>query len=172
MKKVSNSLYIGAMSGTSVDGLDLALVNMIESKDELKIEIVDAKTVEITSELTKALLGLGQPGDDDLDQLGECDSLLGKFIGESINSYLKVLGIPGQDIAAIGSHGQTIRHRPPGARTTPFTMQIGDPNSIAETTGITTVADFRRRDVAAGGHGAPAARTGWRPGVRAGARAL
>ena len=53
MKKVSNSLYIGAMSGTSVDGLDLALVNMIESKDELKIEIVDAKTVEITSELTK-----------------------------------------------------------------------------------------------------------------------
>ena len=155
MKKVSNSLYIGAMSGTSVDGLDLALVNMIESKDELKIEIVDAKTVEISSELTKALLGLGQPGDDDLDQLGECDSLLGKFIGESINSYLKVLGIPGQDIAAIGSHGQTIRHRPPGARTTPFTMQIGDPNSIAETTGITTVADFRRRDVAAGGHGAP-----------------
>ena len=155
MKKNNRSLYVGAMSGTRVDGLDLALVDIQLINDELKVKVIDAKTIALPFALREDLLVLGQPSDDDFDQLGECDSLLGQFIGLSINSYLGELGVSGADVAAIGSHGQTIRHRPPGGRTTPFTLQIGDPNSIAEITGITTVADFRRRDVAAAGHGAP-----------------
>lgn len=155
MKNFADSLYIGAMSGTSVDGLDLALVDIRTSGNKLRIEIVNAKTFEIPSTLRDNLLSLGQPEDDDLDQLGQCDRLLGQFIADSINDYLKLLGADKQNVIAIGCHGQTIRHRPPGELTTPFTLQIGDPNSIAEITGITTVADFRRRDVAAGGQGAP-----------------
>jgi anhydro-N-acetylmuramic acid kinase len=155
MKKLNRSLYVGAMSGTSVDGLDLALVDIQLERDELKIKVINAQTVALPLALREDLLRLGQPSDDDFYQLGACDNLLGQFIGLSINSYLEALGINGAEVAAIGSHGQTIRHRPPGMGTTPFTLQIGDPNSIAEITGITTIADFRRRDVAAGGHGAP-----------------
>ena len=155
MIRPTNSLYVGAMSGTSVDGLDLALVDIRRLKGTLQIKVIDAKTVAIPSTLREDLLKLGQPTDDNFDQLGACDNLLGLFIGESISFYLATLGVHAQDVAAIGRHGQTVRHRPPGTQATPFTLQIGDPNNIAEVTGITTVADFRRRDVAAGGHGAP-----------------
>ena len=155
MTHSTNSLYVGAMSGTSVDGLDLALVDIQLIKGVLNIKVIDAKTVAIPLALRDDLLSLGQPKDDNFDQLGACDNLLGQFIGESISGYLHALDVRRQEVAAIGSHGQTIRHRPPGTQATPFTLQIGDPNSIAEVTGITTVADFRRRDVAAGGHGAP-----------------
>jgi anhydro-N-acetylmuramic acid kinase len=155
MNHSTNSLYVGAMSGTSVDGLDLALVDIQLIKGALTIKVIDAKTVAIPLALRDNLLSLGQPKDDNFDQLGACDNLLGQFIGESISGYLDALDVRRYDVAAIGSHGQTIRHRPPGTQATPFTLQIGDPNSIAEVTGITTVADFRRRDVAAGGQGAP-----------------
>lgn len=155
MNHPTGSLYVGAMSGTSVDGLDLALVDIQMINGALKSKVIEAKTVAIPRALREDLLELGQPNQDDFDQLGACDNLLGLFIGKSINDFLRALSVRAQDVAAIGSHGQTIRHRPPGAQATPFTLQIGDPNSIAEATGITTVADFRRRDVAAGGHGAP-----------------
>ena len=99
------------------------------------------------------LIRLGQGTDDKLDLLGQADTELGRFIGESVNSFLKEVGLPEGEPRAIGCHGQTVRHRPGGA--SPFTLQIGDPNLIAEITGITTVADFRRRDLAAGGEAAP-----------------
>ena len=85
--------------------------------------------------------------------MGAADTELGLFIGNSILEFLDGLHLASEDITGIGSHGQTIRHRPKANY--PFTLQIGDPNQIAETTGITTVADFRRRDMAAGGQGAP-----------------
>jgi anhydro-N-acetylmuramic acid kinase len=81
------------------------------------------------------------------------DALLGTFTGRALAAFLRDHGILPERIRAIGSHGQTIRHRPEANQ--PFTWQIGDPNRIAEVTGITTVADFRRRDMAAGGQGAP-----------------
>ena len=149
------NLFLGCITGTSVDGLDIALIRIADSQS---IAIERAETVPLPDKLRKTLLELGQPGADDLDQTGYCDIELGHFIGEAINSLLHRWGLKPTDIAAIGSHGQTIRHRPPTAnRPYGFSTQIGDPNQIAERSKLTTVADFRRRDRAAGGHGAPLA---------------
>lgn len=141
-------IYLGAISGTSVDGLDLAL---LEVADELRV--IAATTVALPPELRTTLLRLGATGQDDLDRFGAADAELGEFIGAAALEFLTASGVEPGQVSAIGSHGQTVRHRPAGDH--PFTLQIGDPNRIAERTGITTVADFRRRDVAAGGQGAP-----------------
>ncbi len=140
--------YLGTITGTSVDGLDLALLDLTKA-----VTIVACSTEPFPLELRRSLLRAGQPGDDNLDELGQLDVVLGTFIGEAINRFLRNQNLNAIDIAAIGSHGQTVRHRPDVRH--PFTWQIGDPNRIAEITGITTVADFRRRDMAAGGQGAP-----------------
>jgi len=140
--------YVGVITGTSVDGLDLALLEIDEH-----IRFLRTETVPLETTLRDQLLALGQPGPDEIDRLGAADQQLGLAIGRGINRFLEAADIDGKDVAAIGSHGQTVRHRPDGAA--PFTMQIGDPNQITETTGIACVADFRRRDMAAGGQGAP-----------------
>jgi len=151
--KAGHNLYLGCISGTSVDGLDMALISISESH---QIDVLHAHTTPFNPELRTRLLQLGQPGQDDLDLLGYCDGDLGAFIGESLLEFIKTNSLSPSDIAAIGSHGQTVRHRPPDAgHHLGFTTQIGDPNRIAEITGIQTVADFRRRDMAAGGQGAP-----------------
>ena len=145
--------YLGCISGTSVDGLDVALVSITSSG---KINIVAAETAPLPEALRIQLLELGRPGDDDLDALGWTDTDLGEFIGETLTTFIKAQNLTPGDITAVGSHGQTVRHRPPGEhRPYGFSSQIGDPNRIAEITGITTIADFRRRDMAAGGQGAP-----------------
>jgi anhydro-N-acetylmuramic acid kinase len=141
-------LFLGVISGTSVDGLDLAL---LEEGDPPRV--VAARTYRLPETLRAALLRLGQPGTDDLDALGAADTALGQFIGHKALAFLQQSGISPAAVTAIGSHGQTVRHRPTGNLR--FTLQIGDPNTIAELTGITTIADFRRRDMAAGGQGAP-----------------
>ncbi len=146
------SLYLGTISGTSVDALDLALLEV-----EPALRLRAASAVALPETLRAALRELGQPGaradGDAIDTLGSCDRALGEFIGEAICQFLGEESVEPAAVAAIGSHGQTVRHRPDGEN--PFTLQIGDPNAIAERTGITTVADFRRRDMAAGGQGAP-----------------
>jgi anhydro-N-acetylmuramic acid kinase len=149
MTSASSTRYVGASSGTSVDGLDIAIVEVtVES-----VQIVSGRTVPFAPSLRRQLLSLGAAEVDDIDSLGATDALLGRFIGNSINTCLASNGIDSASIRAIGSHGQTVRHR--SRADPPFTIQIGDPNLIAELTGITTVADFRRRDIAAGGEGAP-----------------
>jgi len=149
----SANLYLGCISGTSVDGLDMALIRMSESQ---QIDVLHASTAPFSPEFRTRLLQLGQPGQDDLDLLGYCDSDLGAFIGEAMLAFLHTHDFTAEDITAVGSHGQTVRHRPPDAQHPyGFTTQIGDPNRIAEITGIQTLADFRRRDMAAGGQGAP-----------------
>lgn len=141
-------MFIGTITGTSVDGLDIAQLDLSAG-----VRLVAAHTAAFPKDLRSTLLELGRPGQDDLDRIGEADAALGEFIGQAILEFLNAGGVPPASISAIGSHGQTIRHRP--ELTHPFTWQIGDPNRIAEVTGITTVADFRRRDMAAGGQGAP-----------------
>lgn len=155
------SYYIGCITGTSVDGLDLALLRLHPQANGSDIETCAYATVDIPTQLRQELLALGQPGDNEIDRLGAADAALGRFIAEQINGFLAQHKVAANQVTAIGSHGQTVRHRPPNkldtaaSHTQAFTLQIGDPNQIAELTGITTIADFRRRDMAAGGEGAP-----------------
>lgn len=137
------------MTGTSVDGLDLALV-----RDSSRPEILAGRTYPLPEKLREQLLQfVHNDPSGNIDQLGYADAALGDFIGETVLTFLNEEGAALSTITAIGSHGQTIRHRPTPPHA--FTLQIGDPHRIAEITGVTTVADFRRRDVAAGGQGAP-----------------
>ena len=145
-------LYIGLMSGTSVDGIDAALVDF--SGEKLKLIAFDyqpfseaLKTkIRHISAVNQLLL---------LSDYGTLDCELGHLFANAVNKLLAKSGISASEIEAVGSHGQTVYHQPNAGF--PFSLQIGDPNVIAQKTGITSVADFRRRDMAAGGQGAPLA---------------
>ena len=141
------------MTGTSGDGLDLALIKIGPDNG---IKFVASTAIEFPKALRKRLMQLSTPSENEIEIMGECDTELGEFTGNAIATFLSKTPIKKQQIKAIGSHGQTIRHRPPSlTNQLPFTLQIGNPHLIAEITGITTVADFRRRDIALGGQGAP-----------------
>lgn len=150
-------LYIGLISGTSMDAVNAVLAEI--SADDFRV--LAARSVEFPAPLLERVRRLSIPGAssattdgaDAIDELGELDHLVGELFAGAAIGLLATQGVAPQDVAAIGSHGQTVRHRPRTAR--PFTLQIGDPNIIAARTGITVVADFRRRDVALGGEGAP-----------------
>lgn len=142
-------LYIGLMSGTSLDGIDAALVEFINDQPKL----IATYYQPYPEELRETLRQLCQPGAGDLELIGRMDVELGRRFAAAAGELLACAAIKKDAVRAIGSHGQTVRHRPAG--THPYTWQIGDPNLIAELTGITTVGDFRRRDLAAGGQGAP-----------------
>jgi anhydro-N-acetylmuramic acid kinase len=148
---MTTEYYLGLMSGTSADAVDLALVDFANANAHLTA----THSFALPSVIRHKIHTLATPADNEIDRLGELDKQLGEIFSDVINQLLSKLQLPPSQIVAIGSHGQTIRHRPPGALKYPFTLQIGDPNVIAERTGITTVADFRRRDMAAGGQGAP-----------------
>ncbi len=145
-------LYLGLISGTSTDGIDTAIVRF--GDDGRSAELLFGRTYAWPSDLRARLVELGQRGVAlTLDDIGELDTRIGRIFADAAGHALRDSGIDSTRIAAIGSHGQTLRHRPQGDH--PFTMQLGDPNLIAEHCGVRVVADFRRRDVAAGGHGAP-----------------
>lgn len=137
------------MTGTSVDAIDLALVSV----DGDSIEIVKAGEAPIPQGLKSALKSLMLPGDNEIDRLGEASVALALSLAAAVNDFLQAQHLSAADITAIGMHGQTVRHRPDAER--PFTLQIGDASVVAEHTGIDVIADFRSRDVAAGGQGAP-----------------
>lgn len=145
---MTRARYVGAISGTSIDGLDLALVDI-----GANVTIVSGTTVPFDPSLRKRLVALASAQTNDIDSFGLADTMLGGFIARSVLDFLMGLGVRPQDVRAIGSHGQTVRHRPD--LDSRYTLQIGDPNVVSEETGIATVADFRRRDIAAGGQGAP-----------------
>jgi len=148
------ALYLGLISGTSADGIDAALVRFAEGGAAPACELLLAHTFPWQADLRAALIALGQGGDaPSLDELGRLDAQTGHAFADAALQLLAKAQLPRSAVRAIGSHGQTIRHRPHAVP--PFTWQLGDGNVIAERTGIDTVADFRRRDVAAGGHGAP-----------------
>lgn len=143
--------YIGLISGTSLDAVDAALVDL-ESQPPRLLQAISHPLPET---LRSELLKLCQPGENEIQRLGQADVWLGETLAEAVLALLSAAQIQSAEITAIGSHGQTVRHLPQGEHG--FSLQIGDPNRIAEQTGITTVADFRRRDLAAGGEGAPLA---------------
>ncbi len=147
-----SKLYIGLMSGTSLDGIDAAVVKI--AGDD--VELVCFDTFELQDKFKEPLLHLNQPGFHEIDAMGVLDRELGFAFAAAAHHVLQKAGLTPEQITAIGSHGQTIRHRPLGVENSlPFTLQIGDSATIAEKTGITVVSDFRKRDIAACGQGAP-----------------
>lgn len=143
-------LYIGLISGTSTDGVDAALVDFTDDS----VELIDFVYQPYTAEIKSAIQQLSNPDKPVyLHDFGAMDCRLGHLFADAANALLAQNGLPVEAIQAIGSHGQTVCHAPHGPLA--FSLQIGDPNVIAETTGIATVADFRRRDMACQGQGAP-----------------
>ncbi|MEG3192829.1 anhydro-N-acetylmuramic acid kinase [Lysobacter sp. D1-1-M9] len=160
-RAAADGLFLGLISGTSADGIDAALVrfNAPATAGPVACKLVLGRTYPWATQLRPRLVALGQGGAaDSLDELGTLDVQIGEAFADAARQLIDEARVTREQVLAIGSHGQTVRHRPDGAGFDghhPFTWQLGDGNLIAERCGITTVADFRRRDVAAGGHGAP-----------------
>lgn len=142
--------YIGLISGTSMDGIDAVVATFGDTSTELHATLGHPYPAQLRSKLAHAV---ANPDDCTVDDIGELDAWVGECFRNAALAVMQRAGISAADVSAIGSHGQTIRHQPDAER--PFSLQIGDPSAIAQGTGIMTVADFRRADIAAGGQGAP-----------------
>ena len=142
--------YIGLISGTSMDGVDAALVRFADRS----VDIVSAGTSAYPAALREELIAAAQaPQSCTADVIGALDQWVGECFRDAALGLLQAAGIEPGEVRAIGSHGQTIRHRPDGDR--PFSLQIGNADVIAKGAGIDCVADFRSADLALGGQGAP-----------------
>lgn len=146
---IKSGCYIGVMSGTSLDGVDVVLAAI---SDKFVAE-QSSLSATFPIELKKRILNICQGQTTTLSEIGKIDRELGSLYADAINQLLQQTGLTAEDIIAIGCHGQTVWHEPDSEQ--PFTMQLGDNNRVAALTGITTVGDFRRRDMAYGGQGAP-----------------
>ncbi|EDP45733.1 anhydro-N-acetylmuramic acid kinase [Rickettsiella grylli] len=143
-------LYIGLMSGTSMDAVDAVLVDFSSNHPML----LSTSQSPLPPALRKALVKFYTTRSINIIKFAELDQKIALISVDVVKKLLEKSHHTAHAILAIGSHGQTVFHYPRGSNY-PFTLQIGDPNIIAEKTGITTIADFRRRDIAAGGQGAP-----------------
>lgn len=141
--------YIGLMSGTSLDGVDAVLADLAGAKPRL---IADFH-LAFDAPLQRELLALNAPGDNEVERAALAGNALARRYADAVAGVLAAARMPASSVHAIGCHGQTVRHRPELG----FTTQIGNAALLAELTGLRVVADFRSRDVAAGGQGAPLA---------------
>lgn len=146
---MTRQIYIGLMSGTSMDGVDAVLVEFIDNSPN----VLATHDEPIPDALLAHLHRLADPKVGDINLLGECDRAVGELFANAVNNLLAKSDVTREQVIAIGSHGQTIRHMP--NLPYPFSLQIGDASTIAVNTDIDTVADFRRKDIALGGQGAP-----------------
>ena len=147
----STQLYLGLMSGTSIDSVDVVAVEFIQHTPHL----LGTHSHPISEKLKQQILDLCLPGNDSVQLYAETDNLLGELFADAALTLMSSLNIQAEQVVAIGSHGQTVRHSPPGPDRLGYSQQIGDPTIIAARTGCQVVADFRRADMALGGHGAP-----------------
>ena len=143
------ALYIGLMSGTSMDGIDAALVEFGADSDQPRLLATHAWAWP--NELVQQLHTICTPGDNEIDRMGVLDQRVAEEFAHAVHALLQTANITPEQICAIGSHGQTIRHRPESG----FTLQIGNGARLAAMTGIDVICDFRMKDVALGGQGAP-----------------
>lgn len=141
------AIYAGLMSGTSLDGVDAVLADLSGPRPA----ILATAHRPFDNGLRNALARLVQPGSDEIDRAGAMSNALAREYAAAVTALLLQTGIPARDVQAVGCHGQTIRHRPERG----YTVQIGNAALLAELSAITVVADFRSRDLAAGGQGAP-----------------
>lgn len=142
-----SDLIVGLMSGTSLDGVDAVLVEFSDRAPE----VVDTTYLPYPMDVREQTLLLHFAGHNELDQAQLLSNKLAKIYAKATNELLEKAGVPASQVKAIGCHGQTIRHVPERG----YTVQLNNPALLAELTGITVVADFRSRDIAAGGQGAP-----------------
>lgn len=150
MQTSTDGLYLGLISGTSLDGVDAALIE----RNGPRAQLVKAATMPYPPVLREKLQALAS-GRGDIISLYRCDIEVGNLFADAANALLEAAGVPRGTVRAIGSHGQTVWHQPRDH----FSAQIGDGARIAQRSGIVTVCDFRRADLAAGGEGAPLAPT-------------
>lgn len=146
---MSRELYLGLMSGTSLDGVDAVLADLAGARPQLLAH----GHLPFDAALRRELLALNSPSDNELERAALAGNDLARSYAAAIGGLLAQAGVPASEVRAIGCHGQTVRHRPARG----YTVQIGNAALLAELTGIRVVADFRSRDVAAGGQGAPLA---------------
>jgi anhydro-N-acetylmuramic acid kinase len=146
-RKATADLYVGIMSGTSLDGIDAALVDLSQPSPLL----VASHYRPYAEPLKEALLALHQVADNELHQAQLIANRLAHEYADATLALLKEAGVSAAHVQAIGCHGQTVRHRPEHG----YTIQLGNGALLAELTGIHVVGDFRSRDIAAGGQGAP-----------------
>ena len=149
---------IGLMAGTSLDGISAAVVDVTGSGPDTKAVLVEHATFPFDPEVKAAILKASSPETGTVPLLSELNFVIGELLAEAARKIVEQAGLRMTDVDLIGSHGQTVYHCPRGGRTgwgAASTLQIGEPCVLAERTGVTTVADFRTRDVAAGGGGAP-----------------
>lgn len=152
-------LIIGLMSGTSVDGIDAALIRVEEKGYDRKIELLEFETFAYSDAVRQKIFELFLPSTGSVDKICHMNFLLGELFADAALKVIKKAKLTPDKVDLIGSHGQTIYHMPNPIQDCGYsiksTLQIGEPAIIAERTGIVTVADFRVRDMAAGGQGAP-----------------
>jgi anhydro-N-acetylmuramic acid kinase len=152
-------VVIGLNSGTSADGLDLAAVRMTPSKSKFGGKLLAGKTVPYPRAIQKRLTDAINNRIDSIDDLVRLDRELGRFFGDRARQLADLLRVKGIRAHLIASHGQTVRHLPGkvivGKKKESGTLQLGHPETIADRTGLVTVADFRQADIASGGEGAP-----------------
>ena len=148
---------IGLMSGTSVDGVDAALVEIRGHGLETQVELLAFHSHPFEAEVRDRIFGLFQPETSRVDELCQMNFLIGKVFADAALAVIREAGLAVKEIDLIGSHGQTVYHLPPQteAQYVPSTLQIGEPAVIAYRTSIPTIANFRVADLAAGGQGAP-----------------
>ena len=159
--KKDKKIVIGLMSGTSVDGIDAAIVEITGDGLETEVGLIAFETFPFPSGVPQRILALCQPDTGHVDDICEMNFYIGHLFAEAVKHILQESGMRASDIDLIGSHGQTIHHLPKDADIDsnvshyPSTLQIGEPAVIAHETGVPTIADFRVADMAAGGQGAP-----------------
>ncbi|WP_218079602.1 anhydro-N-acetylmuramic acid kinase [Anthocerotibacter panamensis] len=146
---------VGLMSGTSVDGIDAALVEIQGTGYDLSVKTLATQHVPYPQGLQQQVLALGEGAVLSALALGALHRDLGELFGRAAQDLIAAQGLCAQDITVIGSHGQTVAHRPPQGGQRGYSVQLGDGAVIAEVTGVPTVSNFRARDLAAGGQGAP-----------------
>ena len=151
MRTATSELYIGLMSGTSLDGIDGVLADFSGPR----MVVTHHASAGFAPALRSELLALNTAGHDELHRAALAGNALSRAYAGVVQALLERSGQPATAIRAIGTHGQTVRHRPQEFDGTGYTLQLGNPALLAERTGIAVVADFRSRDVAAGGQGAP-----------------
>ena len=144
-------LYIGLMSGTSLDGVDAVLVDLGNSQRQ----VLSYCSAPFSAELKAELLALNTPGNNELHRAALAGNALARVYASQVQTLLTQSQRSPTDVRAIGAHGQTVRHRPQEFDGTGYTLQLNQPALLAELCGMDVVADFRSRDVAAGGQGAP-----------------